>query len=57
MVVMDSQGASGGLHTLWDKRHCTGMVLNASTNHLAIKFHAIENNGEWIVSNIYTPNT
>ncbi|KAH9289722.1 hypothetical protein KI387_033839, partial [Taxus chinensis] len=57
MAAVDSQGASGGLATLWDKRHYTGMILNASTNHLAIKFHAIENNSEWILSNIYAPNT
>lgn len=56
MATVDSQGASGGLATFWDKIHCTSMVLNANTNHLAIKFHAIEKNGEWILSNIYAPN-
>ncbi|KAH9325535.1 hypothetical protein KI387_005713, partial [Taxus chinensis] len=57
MVAVDSHGASRGLATLWDTRHCTSTVLNASINHLAIKFVAIENNGEWILSNIYAPNT
>ncbi|KAH9308514.1 hypothetical protein KI387_036425, partial [Taxus chinensis] len=35
----------------------TGMVIFDTSTHFAVKFHAIDNNFSWILSNIDAPNT
>lgn len=51
-----SDGASGGVVTLWNSHFIQGVPLCHDGNHVATLFKHSRDGYSWILSNIYVPN-
>lgn len=52
----NSDGASGGVATLWNTKYIHGTPICHDSNHVAILFKHSRDGFSWILSSVYAPN-
>lgn len=52
-----SEGASGGIATIWNLNTVKGQIIIQESNFSCIKFEHLKDGSSWVLTNIYAPNT